>query len=150
MGKILDTVAMFLTKDDWNFERDDKEDLITAGIKGRNASFRLFVKAREETEQLLVVMKSPNNIPEGRRVEAAEFLTRANWGLTIGNFEMDMQDGEVRYKVSVDVEGGELTAEMAGTMIRVGAIMMDKYYPGLMTISFGGKSPLDAIREIEN
>ena len=28
----------------------------------------------------------------------AEFLTRANYGLLNGNFEMDMGDGELRYK----------------------------------------------------
>ena len=26
----------------------------------------------------------------------AEFLTRANYGLVFGNFEMDMHDGEIR------------------------------------------------------
>lgn len=30
----------------------------------------------------------------------AEFLTRANYGLVFGNFEMDMHDGEIRYKPS--------------------------------------------------
>jgi len=33
-----------------------------------------------------------------------EFLTRANYGLNIGNFEMDFQDGEIRFKTAIDVE----------------------------------------------
>ena len=35
------------------------------------------------------------------RVAAAEFEPRANFGLDIGNLELDMTDGEVRYKSSL-------------------------------------------------
>ncbi len=35
----------------------------------------------------------------------AEFITRANFGIVIGNFEIDFSDGEIRYKTSIDVEG---------------------------------------------
>jgi hypothetical protein len=39
----------------------------------------------------------------------AEFLTRANSGMVIGNFELDFADGEIRYKTSIDVEGDKLS-----------------------------------------
>lgn len=34
------------------------------------------------------------------RSRASEYFTYANYGIVIGNFEMDLTDGEVRYKVS--------------------------------------------------
>lgn len=52
------------------------------------------------------------NVPEDRRLALAEFLTRANYGLFIGNFEMDWQDGEVRYKTSIDVAGDRLSTAL--------------------------------------
>ena len=30
----------------------------------------------------------------------SEVLVRANWGLSVGNFEIDVSDGEVRFKTS--------------------------------------------------
>jgi len=42
--------------------------------------------------------------PNSRLPQIAEFVIRANWGLPIGNFELDLSDGEIRYKVSFDAE----------------------------------------------
>jgi len=41
-----------------------------------------------------------------------KFLTRANYGMMIGNFEMDFTDGEIRYKTSIDVEGDKLSSAL--------------------------------------
>jgi hypothetical protein len=43
-----------------------------------------------------------------RRYEVARYITRANWELLLGNFEMDYDNGEVRFRSSVDFTGGEL------------------------------------------
>jgi hypothetical protein len=51
----------------------------------------------------------------------AEYLTRANYGLILGNFAMDMADGEVHYKVSVDFEDGLLSPKMANNMLASGS-----------------------------
>ncbi|WP_049790798.1 hypothetical protein [Trichormus azollae] len=39
----------------------------------------------------------------------AECITRANYGMIIGNFELDFNDGEIRYKTSIDAEGERLS-----------------------------------------
>src|SRR5688500_12466181 len=51
----------------------------------------------------------PTIVPQEKQREVMEYLTRANYGLSIGNFEMDLRDGEIRYKSSVDMADGELT-----------------------------------------
>ncbi len=79
----------------------------------------------------------------------AEFLTRANYGLVIGNFEMDFGDGEVRYKTSIDVEGDRLTSALIKQMVYINVLMMDRYLPGIMKVAFGNADPARAIAEIE-
>lgn len=149
MGRIIDTVQEWLTTDDWSFDRDDERDLIRMGVRGRSASFRVFFDAREEDEQLFLYVLCPNHIPEDMRAAAAEFLTRANHGLKFGNFEMDMEAGEVRYKVSLDLEGTALTPVMVRRMMGHAIPVTDRYFPGLMAICYGGKSARDAIMQIE-
>jgi hypothetical protein len=63
---------------------------------------------------------------------------------------MDMDDGELRYKVSVDVEGGELTSKMVSYMMGYAVVRMDKYYPGLMALLYGGATPADAVKLVED
>ena len=83
------------------------------------------------------------------RSAVAEYLTRANYGLRIGNFELDYADGEVRYKSSLDFEGQTLTAELIRNAIYPAVHTMDRYLPGLLRVTFGGATPHEAIEEVE-
>ena len=90
----------------------------------------------------------------------ADFLTGANYGLYIGNFEMDFNDGEVRFKTSIDVEGNKSVAEegkepaelsfaLMKRMVYDNVGVMDKYLPGVMSVIYGGASPTEAIAKVE-
>jgi hypothetical protein len=39
-------------------------------------------------------------MPEMARMPVAEVLVRTNWALPTGNFEIDLNDGEIRFKAS--------------------------------------------------
>jgi hypothetical protein len=61
----------------------------------------------EWTERALLIIRSGAGftIPESSREDASEFLVRTNWNLSLGNFEMDLADGEVRFKTSFFFKG---------------------------------------------
>jgi hypothetical protein len=69
--------------------------------------------------------------------------------MIIGNFEMDYSDGEIRYKTSVDIEDVDLSEPLLRHMIYANVLTMDKYFPGLMRVLYGGISPVVAIEEVE-
>jgi hypothetical protein len=78
----------------------------------------------------------------------AEFITRANYGMRIGNFEMDYGDGELRYKAAFDFEGIEVCNKLFETSIYPTVHMMDRYLPGIMAV-LSGQAPAEAIAKIE-
>jgi hypothetical protein len=80
----------------------------------------------------------------------ADFLTRANYGLIVGNFEMDLNDGEVRYKTSIDVEGDELTPALLRNLAYTNVKTMDRYLPGLMSVMYGALTSEQAIHMVED
>ena len=80
----------------------------------------------------------------------AEFLTRANSGMIIGNFELDFADGEIRYKTSIDVEGDSLSSSLIKRLVYANVTMMDEYLPGIMSVIYGDVEPKDAIAQIES
>lgn len=81
----------------------------------------------------------------------AEYLTRANYGLPLGNFEMDFSDGEVRFKTSLDVEGEEymLTPAMIKSLVYSNVLTMDRYLAGMMAVIYGDASPEQEIAKAE-
>jgi len=91
----------------------------------------------------------PIRAPEDKRPAVAEFLTRANYGLLIGNFEMDFEDGEIRYKTSIDVEGDRLSPALLRQLTYANVVTMDRYLPGIMSVIYGNVTPVEAIAQIE-
>ena len=74
---------------------------------------------------------------------------RINYGLTIGTFEMDFSDGEIRYRTGVDVTGGELAPEMLGSLIAATVGTVDRYHPAIMSFLWNDMTPEDAVAMIE-
>ena len=88
-------------------------------------------------------------VPDEKRQALVEFVTRANQGLWVGNFELDYRDGTIRYKTNLQSADGELTTEMLDALLRCNGNTLDKYLPGVMSILWNDVSAEDAIGLIE-
>jgi hypothetical protein len=131
------------------FNTAGDQPILQMGFQGENGNWLCYVEAREEFEQFAFYSVCPANAPEGRRQAAAEFLTRVNYGLVIGNFEMDLDDGEIRYKTSLDVGDTELNVPLVKNAVYMNVLMMDRYLPGIMAIIYGGVAPAEALAQVE-
>ena len=147
---IFDTIEGFFIADDWDFRKMDDVPVLSMGFTGRNGNWTCIAEARELQCQFVFYSIMPVNAPEDCRADIAEFITRANYGMPVGNFEMDYTDGEIRFKTSIDVEGGELTPALFRQVVYTNVILTDRYLPGVMSVIYGGKHPMDAVDEIED
>jgi len=148
-GPIFDAVVRFFQEDDWHFDQLPGKPILRMGFQGENGSWTCYAQVREPQHQFVFYSVLDVNVPPNRRQAMAEFLTRANYGLVIGNFEMDFNDGEVRFKTSIDVEGDRLTSALIKQMVYINVLTMDRYLPGIMKVAFGNADPAQAIAEIE-
>ncbi len=105
---IAQAIKEFLTNDDWHYSFDEQRGLFKFGlsIKGKIKKVRYLVDVKDDA--YLVYAIAPIGGDEDDRnmmMEMAEFICRANYGLKSGNFELDMDDGEIRFKCYVDCDG---------------------------------------------
>lgn len=146
----LDVVGDFLASDGWFPTPLDGTTAFRCGFNGDSGKFRVIVHVNVELEQIYCYVYAEVNVPGDALSEVAEFITRANWGMRIGNFEMDLTDGEVRYKSSLDFEGQPLSPQLIRNAIYPAVTTMDRYFPSLMRVAFGGATAADAVAEIEH
>lgn len=150
MARIMEAMKDFFAKDDWNFRPlDNDRPVLRMGFAGDDAQWTCFAQAREEQEQFIFYSVSPVPAPADRRNEVAEFITRANYGMIVGNFEMDYSDGEIRYKTSIDVEDADLTHPLMRHVVYANVMTFDRYFKGLMAVMHGGSSATDAVGLVE-
>ncbi|MGC9347951.1 MAG: YbjN domain-containing protein [Anaerolineae bacterium] len=143
------TVGEFLRDDGWYPQQLEDKTIFRVYFSGDNGDLRCYAQVRVDLEQFLFYVIAPVKASEPMRPAVAEYITRANFGLRIGNFEMDYSDGEVRYKSSLDFEGVELTPALLKNAIYPAVHTMDFYLPGLLSVLYGSKTPEDAVEEIE-
>ena len=147
--RAFETLQDFLEEDGWHPRRIEGKLSFTMGYTGENGDLRCFITIVPDVEELLFYAVAPVRVPEAVRPSVAEFITRANYGMRIGNFEMDFADGEVRYKSSLNFMEEELTAGYIRNAIYPAVRTMDRYLLGILRVSFGGVTPFEAIEEIE-
>ena len=150
MGRILDAVKEFFTKDEWPYSELDNKPVLRTGFNGNSGQWTCYAQDRTEQEQFVFYSVFPIKTPEDKLYSVAEFITRANYGMVIGNFELDFSDGEVRYKTSMDVEEQELTQGLIHHMVYANVLTMDRYFNGFMKVIYSGTLPEDAVREVED
>jgi hypothetical protein len=148
-GPISEAMQRFFSEENWPYMPLESEPILRIPFQGTNGQWLCYAQAREEQDQFVFYSICPATVPEERRPVMAEFVTRANYGLIIGNFEMDYRDGELRYKTSVDVEGTELTDELMRALVYSNVAMMDHYLPGILAVLYGSVSAEDAIEQVE-
>ena len=149
MTELFETVQKFFTDDEWYFMRLDNQTILQMGFQGRNGKWSCYAQVNDEQKLFFFYSVCPVNVPEDKRPLIAEFITRANYGIKIGNFELDFDDGEVRYKTSIDVENDDLTPALISNHVYANIWTMDRYLPGIMSVVYSDEEPIDAIQKIE-
>ena len=83
-------------------------------------------------------------------IHLLEFVTRANCGLKLGNFEMDLDTGVVCFKTTFCLTGVPLPTRGAMTELVRGALsVLEDYGNALDDVVKGRKTPSEAVREAE-
>lgn len=129
------------------FRTAQENNLYTFSVQGKRGIYPVLLYAREP--YLVCLAKLTVSVPDECRLEVAEFLHRANFGLLLGNFEMDYDQGEVRYRTALLTEGECLPLSVLDRYIQMPAAMLDRYAAGIEAIVAEGEIAQEALARVE-
>lgn len=149
--QMVDAVRDWLDGDDWHYEYMAEKQLIKMGIslKSKIKSGTIFIDFKEDC--YLVYLYAPISGDKDNLDELTKYLTMANYGLFNGNFELDVNDGEIRYKTYVNCDELEtLPDQIIKDSIYVGCVMMDRYGDGIAALALGFSDAETEINKAEH
>lgn len=154
INEMADKVMDYMDENEYryNYIEDEKNPRIETGfsVKNKLASIKEVIVFSETG--FGVYTYSPMKADEETRLAVAEYVTRANYGLLNGNFELDMRDGEVRYKMYTLVNDTDISAiskSVIEAAVELPLSMMNRYGNGLATIMMGFSDPETEINKAE-
>jgi hypothetical protein len=131
---IFKKVLKYLEKENLKYRLSEKDKHIAVlGIATNNAKFHCLIKTEETDSALVFLSIFPINTPEKMRFNMAELLLRLNYTLFLGCFEMDFEDGEIRFKTSIICESAGLTDSILDPIVSANIDAMDKHFDLLNT-----------------
>lgn len=116
-----------------------------AGIPCRVKFLHFFVKVLEDSFTVKARIPLGPDPDNGKEIaEMALFLTRANSLLRNGNFEMDLDDGEISYRVHCNCSGVTVSEEMISESLHLPGFMCIRFIDGIQGVLFEGLSEQEA------
>lgn len=134
-----------LSQNGWEFDFDNKNEIIKLEIRGVNTNFHVFLLVDEEQESLLCNTHISQKIPYSKRLEVCDFMSRINYELAKGNFEMDMDTGEIRFRTFLDLADADPSKDQILNIVGNGVQGFDTFYPGLMKLVYEDYNAEEAV-----
>lgn len=150
--EIMNAVDTFLTIDDWHHSFNEAKGLFRFGLALKGKMKHLDYVADIQEEELMIYAYTPiaaDCDDEELMNRMARFICRANYGLKNGAFELDMRDGEIRYKSYIDCENQIPSQAAIRNSIYATAVTFERYAPGILAINFADADDEEAIQMCE-
>jgi len=141
--------ATFFDEQEWKYRRDEESPILYLGFSGDGCKLdcKALVEARKDDQYWLCFLCTlPVKAPAAKRAACAELLNRINYGLLIGSFEMDFQNGVIGFRTSAmlpaeDVSLGAIRHLTMGNLCQV-----DDYYAPIMAVLYSETTPEQALK----
>ena len=135
----VDVVRDWLDNEGWNYDYDAGNHMIRTGVS-LNCKLRManvFICILEDGSYTVNTVSPINGDPKDIG-EMLKYLTMATYGITNGNFELDVRNGEIHYKTYVNCKEIEsLPGQIIRDSILVGWYMMECYGNGIAALALG-------------
>lgn len=127
---IIEKVKLFL--DNKNISYFEGDDLIKFDVEGERGSWQTFVRVLEEESLVVIYSVLGYKVPTEKVQEAALLLTDLNFGLKIGNFELNRTNGEVHFKTYLNLTEDEINEKYIERTLFINIHTMDHYLPQIL------------------
>lgn len=157
MQQAISALKTMFEEKGWKYQNNEDDSLFSVNFGTSNSaisSVRIMIRAyhspKDEDLCSRIISYGFVNIRanENCMSQVCEYLTRANYGLSYGNFELDFQDGEIRYKMGYNVLDALPGTDAMEDLVGVPVTMFSRYGNGLLAVITGMLTPEAAIEQI--
>ncbi|MEO5725209.1 MAG: YbjN domain-containing protein [Ilumatobacteraceae bacterium] len=148
---VFDAVIAFLVERgyiDANARDDNDDTVVRLDGSGENGAWLLWIASDEDTQRCVVYSTANFMVEPERRTAMLELQSRINVTLAVGNFELDLDNGQTAFRTSIDVEDDRLSEALLTQLVAANVETFDSYLPALEAVAHRGTDPVEALAAI--
>lgn len=131
---LLAEIKIWMEADEWPVQYLPEQGILLSLCTTENGDIRCQVVTEEETGIVCFYTVPTISLPEERRTTMMTLLTLINFDLPLGNFEMDLTDGYIRFKSSMDVDNVGISEPLVRNLIMAAVMCTDRFLPAIRAI----------------
>ncbi|MBQ6594336.1 MAG: hypothetical protein IJH78_01585 [Clostridia bacterium] len=145
--RVYEEFKTWLNSKNFRYDPHDNDLVISMTVRGEDLPQPTLIRVMADRDVVQILSPIPGNIPENKRMDAAVAVAVANYGLINGSFDLDMNDGEIRYRVCQSFKESQVNQEMVGYLLNVVFFTTDKYNDAFFMLGKGMMSLEDFIKK---
>jgi hypothetical protein len=146
MKSATQSFAEFFNKQERSYSQASDKPVVHTGFTGDNGRWNCVALAGSQDEHLIFLSLLPCRAALAQRAACAELLAPINSGLTHGCFEMDFEDGEIRYRTSLPLASADVLPELVESVVFSNLCTVDRFFGPIMKVLYAEVSPRAALR----
>ncbi len=131
MSALHNAVCTAFRSQGWEFQPVPGREVIEAWFEAHHGKVFVHVQTHAEASIVAVVSNASIPVPKSHQRAAAELLMRTNKDLTIGNFEMDWDGGQVMYRAANVFPSDRHDVRIVCSLVHSAIAEMDRLTPFL-------------------
>lgn len=135
--KVYNTLCTAIERRNWHYQREDEKLLVRFGVSGDDIPMDFVIIV--DADRQLVRLMSPLSfrMPEDKLLEGAIATCAASYGLVDGNFDYDISDGTIAFRMTASFRESFIGDGLFQYMISCATVTVDSYNDKFFAISKG-------------
>jgi hypothetical protein len=143
-----EVVTGFLQGNGWAFQELEPGRLLALGLEGEQGRYQGFLAVDEEGEEVTFSTILPVPCPSESIPAMVELVTRLNFVMPRGNLDLDIDDGDLRFRTYVDVKDDRLSSALVRNVLLGNLVAIEHLMPSLAATARGEITPKEAMARI--
>ena len=135
--KVYETLCSALERAKVKFTRDDEKMRVDYTFKGDDLLMPFIFTVDPDRCFVRLISPLAPRVKEDKRLDVAVALSLLNYRLAFGCFDLDMNDGELRFRMVNCFRDTELSEEVFSMMLQTGHAIVEKYNDKLYALAAG-------------
>ena len=145
--QIYGTLCQALENRDWYYEKDEEKLLVHFGVKGEDLHMKFILLVDAERQLIRLMSPLPFEMSEEKRMEGAIAACVASYGMVDGNFDYDLSDGRIVFRLTASFRESQIGEGLFQYMISCACAMVEKYNDRFFALNKGVISISDFVAQ---
>ena len=143
--QVYKTLCAAIERREWKYDKDDEQLVVHFSVNGDDIPMQFILIVDADRQLVRLMSPLPFKISEAKRMEGAIATCVASYGMNDGNFDYDLSDGTIRFRLTASFRDSVIGEELFQYMISYSCSAVDEYNDRFLALDKGLMSINDFI-----